>query len=70
MDPDNYYDYGGVDHAEYCFQVNLYNLIMGYPCYSEDFNLKQFTLWADRNFKEKGLMFLKALNSNKYTNSS
>ncbi|XP_047170298.1 LOW QUALITY PROTEIN: NPC intracellular cholesterol transporter 1 [Vigna umbellata] len=20
MDPDNYYDYGGVDHAEYCFQ--------------------------------------------------
>jgi len=44
MDPDNYDDYGGVEHAEYCFQVNFYNLIMSCPCYSEDLNLKQFTL--------------------------
>jgi len=41
MDPDNYDNYGGVEHAEYCFQVNFYNLIMSYRCYSEEFNLKQ-----------------------------
>lgn len=27
MDPDNYDNYGGVEHAEYCFQVNFDNLI-------------------------------------------
>lgn len=25
MDPDNYDNYGGVEHAEYCFQVNFSN---------------------------------------------
>jgi len=30
MDPDNYDNYGGVEHAEYCFQVNFCNLIMDY----------------------------------------
>lgn len=30
MDPDNYDDYGGVEHAEYCFQVNFINLIIDY----------------------------------------
>lgn len=23
MDPDNFDNYGGVEHAEYCFQVNF-----------------------------------------------
>ena len=23
MDPDNYDNFGGIQHAEYCFQVNL-----------------------------------------------
>jgi hypothetical protein len=30
MDPDNYDNYGGVEHAEYCFQVNFNNLINDY----------------------------------------
>jgi len=30
MDSDNYDDYGGVEHAEYCFQVNFNNLIIDY----------------------------------------
>jgi hypothetical protein len=44
MDPDNYDDFGGIQHAEYCFQVNL--------------QLALFRIWMALRFKIMNFIYI------------